>query len=139
MWQLDHEEGWATKNWCFQIVVLEKTLERPLDNRKSNQSILKEIKSEYLLEGLMMKLKLQYLGHLMRRAADSLVKTLMLKKDWGEEEKGETKDEMIVWHHWFNQQESEQTPGDTDWAAKFGMLQSMRSQSLGQDLPTEQQ
>ena len=62
-------------------MVLEKTLEHPLDNRKSNQSILKEINSEYSLEGLMMKLKLQYFGHLMRRAADSLVKTLMLKKD----------------------------------------------------------
>ena len=60
-------------------MVLEKTLEHPLDNRKSNQSILKEINSEYSLEGLMMKLKLQYFGHLMQRA-DSLEKTLMLGK-----------------------------------------------------------
>ena len=54
-----------SKNWCFQIVVLEKTLESPLDSKESNQSILKEINTEYSLEGLMLKLKLQYFGHLM--------------------------------------------------------------------------
>ena len=53
-----------SKNWCFQIV-LEKTLESPLDSKESNQSILKEINTEYSLEGLMLKLKLQYFGHLM--------------------------------------------------------------------------
>ena len=58
-------------------MVLEKTLESPLPARRSNQSILKEISLEYSLEGLMLKLKLQYSGHLMRRA-DSLEKTLML-------------------------------------------------------------
>ena len=57
---------------------LEKTLESPLDTRRSNQSILKEISPEYSLEGLMLKLKLQYFGHLMR--TDSLEKTLMLGK-----------------------------------------------------------
>ena len=79
MWELDCEEGWALKNWCFWTVVLEETLESPLDARRSNQSILKEIGPEYSLEGLMLKLKLQYFGHLMRRA-DSLEKTLMLGK-----------------------------------------------------------
>ena len=59
--------------------MLEKTLESPLDSRRSNQSILKEISPEYSLEGLMLKLKLQYFGHMMRRA-DSLEKTLMLEK-----------------------------------------------------------
>ena len=78
MWELDHKEGWVLKNWCFQTVVLEKTVESPLD-RRSNQSILKEINTEYSLEGLMPKLKLQYFGHLMRRA-NSLEKTLMLGK-----------------------------------------------------------
>ena len=75
MWELDHKEGQALKNWCFQTVVLEKILE----TRRSNQSILKEISPEYSLEGLMLKLKLQYFGHLMQRA-DSLEKTLMLGK-----------------------------------------------------------
>ena len=60
-------------------MVLEKTLESPLDSRRSNQSILKEINPEYSLEGLMLNLKLQYLGHLMGRV-DSLEKTLMLGK-----------------------------------------------------------
>ena len=77
MWELDHKEGWALKNWYFRIVVLEKSLESPLDckeikpvNPKGNQP---------WMEGLMLKLKLQYFGHLMWRA-DSLEKTLMLGK-----------------------------------------------------------
>ena len=64
--------------------------------RRSNQSTLKEINSEYSLEGLM--LKLQYFGHLMQRA-NSLEKTPMLGKDWGQEEKGTTEEEMAGWHH----------------------------------------
>ena len=60
MWELDYKESWVPKNWCFWSVVLEKTLESPLDWRRSNQSILKEISPEYSLEGLMLKLKLQY-------------------------------------------------------------------------------
>ena len=74
IWELDHTEGWEPKNWFFWAVVLEKTLETV---RRWNQSILKEIKSEYSLEGLM--LKLQYFGHLVWRT-DSLEKTLMLGK-----------------------------------------------------------
>ena len=60
MWELGHKEDWALKNWCFWIVVLEKTLESPLDS--------KEIKPDHLLEGLLLKLKLHYFGRLMRRA-----------------------------------------------------------------------
>ena len=78
MWKLDHKEVWEPQNWCFWTVVLEKTLESPLDRRLS-QSILKEIGLEYSLEGLMLKLKLQYFGHLMWRT-DSLEKSLMLVK-----------------------------------------------------------
>ena len=74
-------------------MVLEKVLESPLETaRRSNQSILKETSPGCSLEGLMMRLKIQYFGHLMRRA-DSLEKTLMLR-DWGQEEKGSTEDEM---------------------------------------------
>ena len=64
---------------------------------RSNQSILKEISPEYSLEGLMLNLKLQYFGHLMRRV-DSLEKT-DAGRDWGQEEKGTTEDEMAGWHH----------------------------------------
>ena len=66
IWELDHKES-LPKNWCFWTVVLEKTLESPLDARRSTQSILKEITPEYSLEGLMLKLKLQYFGYLMGR------------------------------------------------------------------------
>ena len=76
MWELDCEESWAPKNWCFWTVVLEKTLESPWTARRSNQSILKEISPGCSLKGLI-KLKLQYFGHLMWRV-DSLEKTLML-------------------------------------------------------------
>ena len=79
MWELDYKESWVLKNWCFSTVVLEKTLDSPLDCRRSNQSILKEISPEYSLEVLMLKLKLQYFGHLMR-STDSFQKTPMLGK-----------------------------------------------------------
>ena len=75
----DYKESWVLKNWCFWTVVLEKTLESHLDSKEINQSVLKEISPEYSLEGLMLKLKLQYFGHLMWRT-DSLGKTLMLGK-----------------------------------------------------------
>ena len=87
MWELHCKESWVPKNWCFWPVVLEETLEIPWTARRSNQSILKEISPEYSLEGLMLKLKLQYFGHLMRRA-DSLEKTLMLGGIEGRRKRG---------------------------------------------------
>ena len=78
-------------------MVLEKTLECPLDCKAINQSILKEISPGCSLEGLMLKLKLQYFGHLIR-TADSLEKT-DAGRDWGQEEKWMTEDEMTGWHH----------------------------------------
>ena len=77
----------------------------PWTPRRSNQSILKEISPEYSLEGLMLKLKLQYFGHLMRRS-DSLEKTLMLER-LRLEEKGTTEDKMVGWHHRLNGREFE--------------------------------
>ena len=76
---MDCEDSWVPKNWCFWPVVLEKTLESPLDCKESNQSILKEISPRCSLEGLMLKVKLQYFGHLMW-SADSFEKILMLGK-----------------------------------------------------------
>ena len=87
MWELEYKESWVLTNWCFWTVVLEKTLERPWTARRSNQSILKEISPKYSLEGLMLKLKLQYFGHLMQRV-DSLEKTLMLGKIEGRRRRG---------------------------------------------------
>ena len=88
MWDLDHKEGLALKTWCFQTVALEKTLESPLDCKEIKPvHPKKEINPEYSLEGLMLKLKLQYFGHLMQRA-DSLEKTLMLGKIEGRRRRG---------------------------------------------------
>ena len=79
MWELDHEEGWVPKNWCFWIVVLEKTLKSPLHWKEIKPVNPKEINPEYSLEGLMLQLKLQYFGHLMG-SAHLLEKILMLGK-----------------------------------------------------------
>ena len=73
------KESWVPKNWCFWTVLLEKTLESPLDCKEIQSVNPKEISHGYSLEGPMLKLKLQYFGHLMRRA-DSFEKTLMLRK-----------------------------------------------------------
>ena len=87
MWELECEESWVPKNWCFWTVVLEKTLESPWTARRSNQSILKEISLGCSLEWLMLKLKLRYFGHLMRRV-DSLENTLMLGGIGGRRRRG---------------------------------------------------
>ena len=71
MWELDCKKVWALKKWCFQIVMLEKPLESPLDNKEIKTVNPKEISPEYSLKGLMLKLKLQCFGHLMQRT-DSL-------------------------------------------------------------------
>ena len=81
------KEGWVPKNWCFWTVVLEKILESPLGYRRSIQSILSEIRPEYSLEGLMLKLKLQYFHHLMWKP-DSLEKTLILGNIEGKRRRG---------------------------------------------------
>ena len=85
--EVDYKENWAQKNWCFWTVVLEKTLESPLDCKEIQPVHPKEISPEYSLEGLMLKLKVQYFGHLMRRT-DSLEKTLMLGKIEGRRRRG---------------------------------------------------
>ena len=95
----------AFELWCW------RRLSRvPLTARTSNQSMLTETNSAYSLERLMLKLKLQCFGHLLQRT-DSLEKT-DAGKDWGQEEKRATEDEVVGWHHQLNGHEFEQTPGD---------------------------
>ena len=93
--------------WCWK-----RLLRVPWTARRSNQSILKEISPGYSLEGLMLKLKLQYFGHLMRRA--DLLEKILLLGDWGQEEKGMTEDEMVGWHNRLNGHEFGWTPGVGD-------------------------
>ena len=96
----------AFELWCWR-----RFMRVPWTARRSNQSILKEISPKCSLEGLMLKLKLQYFGRMMRRA-DSLEKDCDAEKDWRQEEKGTTGDEMVGWHHWLNGHESEQALAD---------------------------
>ena len=112
MWELDHKEGWALKIDDFELWCLRRLLRVPWTAKKSNQSILKEINPDYSLEGLMLKLKLQYFGHLMRRA-DFLEKTLMLGKIEGRRRRG-NRGWDGWWHHWLNAHEFEQAPGERE-------------------------
>ena len=92
MKKAEHRRIDAFELWCWR-----RLLRVPWTARRSNQSILKEISPGCSLEGLMQKLKLQYFGHLMQRV-DSLEKT-DAERDWGQEKKGTTEDEMAGWHH----------------------------------------
>ena len=99
-WTIKKAEHWridAFELWCWR-----RLLRVSWSARRFNQSILKEISPEYSLEGLMLKLKLHYFGHLMWRAEDSDA-----GKDWRQEKKGTTEDEMVGWPHWFNGHECE--------------------------------
>ena len=113
MWESDHKEGWEPKNWCFWTVVLEKTLESPLDckeikqvNHKGNQSWIFTGRTDAEAEAPVFwphDIKSWFTG-----------KDPDAGKDWRQEEKGMTEDEMVGWHHWLNGHESEQAPGVGD-------------------------
>ena len=107
MWELHHKEGWAPKNWCFWIVVVEKTLESPLDckeiqpvNPKGNQHCIFIGRTEAEAPIFWPNAK----SWLIRKDSDA-------GKDWRQEEKGATEDMMIGWHYRLNGHEFEQTPG----------------------------
>ena len=97
----------AFELWCWR-----RLMRVPWTARRSNQSILEDISPGCSLEGLMLKLKLQYFGHLIR-GVDSLEKT-NAGRDWGQEEKGMAEDEMAGWHYWLDGHEFEWTPGVGD-------------------------
>ena len=131
MWELDCEESWVLKNWCFWTVVLKKTLENPLDSsRRSNQSILKEISPEYSLEGLILKLKLQYFGHLVWNLTH-------WKRPWcWKRLKAEGEGDNREWDCWMASltQCTWVWIGSRSWwwTGKPSMLQSMGLQRVGQ-------
>ena len=117
-------ENWTIKKaecqriYAFELWCWRRLLRVSCTSRRSNQSILKEINLEYSLEGLMLKLKLQYFGHMMLRT-ESLKKTLTLgkiegrrRRGWQDEMVGWHHQLMVGWHHQLNRRESEQAPGD---------------------------
>ena len=111
MWELDHKEGWAPKNWCFWTVLLEKTIARPLDS-KEIKPVNPKGKECWIFIG--------------RTDAEALIlwppdakswhfgKDTDAGKDWRQEEKGTTENEMVGWHHWLNGHEFERVPGDVE-------------------------
>ena len=129
-------EGWLPKTDVFKLWCCRRLLRTPWTARRSNQSILKEISPEYSLEGLMLKLMLQYSGHLMQRTA-SLEKTLMLRNTMGRKRRETTEDEMVGWHL-HNERECEQTPGDSEGQESLVHC-SPWFHEVRHDLATEQQ
>ena len=113
MWELDCEEGWAPKNWCFWTMVLDKTLESPLDCKEIQPVHPKGVQSWVFIgrTGAKAETPILWPPH-----AKSWVigKDSDAGKDWGQEEKGTTEDEMAGWHHWLDGRESEWTPGVGD-------------------------
>ena len=111
IWDLDHKESWGPKNWCIRTMVLEKTLESPLDskeikrvNPKGNQPSLFPGRTDAEARVLWPP----DVNHwLTGKDPDA-------GKDWGQEEKGATEDEMVGWHPWLNGHEFEQTPADSE-------------------------
>ena len=136
MWELDYKESWRLKNWCFWTVVLEKTLESPLD--------LEEIQPVHPKGD-------QFLVFLGRTDVETETAILWppdakswliwkypyAGKDWGQEEKRTTEDEMVAWHHWLNGHEFEWTHGSWWWTGRPGVLWFMGSQRVGHDWKTE--
>ena len=111
MWELDYKESWASQNWCFWTVVLEKTLESPLDCKgiklvhpKGDQSWVFIGRTDVEAETLIVQPP-DAKNQLIQKDPDA-------GKDWKQEEKGTVEDEMVGWHHRLNGHEFEQTPGD---------------------------
>ena len=110
VWELDHEEGWVLKNWCLWTVVMEKTLESPLDSKELKPVNPKGNQPWIFIGRTVAKAEAPILwppdakSQLTGKGPDA-------GKDWGQEEKGTTEDEMVGWHHWPNGHEFKQTPG----------------------------
>ena len=130
MWELNHKEGWAQKNWCFWTVVLEKTLEGPLDC-KEIQPVHSERDQPW-----------DFFGSNDAKAETPVLwppdaKSWLIGKDsdagrdWAQEEKGTTEDEMAGWHHQLNRYEFEQAPADGEGEGSLLCLQSMGGKEFG--------
>jgi len=136
MWELDCEESWVLKNWCFWTVVLEKTLESPLDCKKikpvhpkGNQSWIFSGRTIAEAEAPILRLP-DVKNRLIGKDPDA-------GKDWRQEEMGITEDEMVGWHHWLDAHEFEQATGVSECPGRPGVMQSMEQRRVGHDWATE--
>ena len=132
---LDHKEDWTPKNWCFELWCWRRLMRVPWTARRSNQSIRKETSPGCSLEGLMLRFKLQYFGHLMR-TADSLEKTLMLGGIGGRRRRGW---QRMRWLDGITDSMDEilSEPGSCWWTGRPGVLRFMGLQRVGHDWVTE--
>ena len=135
MWELGYKESWALKNWCFWTVVLEKTLESPLDcknkpvNPKGNQSWILIGRTDAEAETPILWSP-DAKNWLIWKDPDA-------GRDWSQEEKGTTEDEMVEWHHWFSGHKFEQAQGDGDGQGSL-VCCSPRGRRVGHDWVAEQ-
>ena len=136
MWDLDLIEVWAQKNWYFQTVVLEKTLESLLDCKEIKLVSPKGNQSWIFIGMTNAEAEARTLWSLVRKS-HLIWKEADAKKDWGQEEMEFTENELVGWHHWLNGHESEQTPRELR-TGKPSVLQSLGSQKVGHDLATQQ-
>ena len=113
MWELDHIESWVPKNWCFWTVVLEKTLESPLDSKQIQPVHPKGYQSWIFIGRVVTEAETPILWPPNAKSW-FIGKDSDAGKDWGQEEKGTTEDEMVGWHHQLNEHEFEQVPGVAD-------------------------
>ena len=116
MWELDYKGSWRLKNWCFWTVVLEKTLESPLDCKEIQPVHPKRTQSWVFIGRTDAEAETPILWppDAKNWLTDSLEKDPEAGKDWRQEEKGRTEDEMVGWHHWLNGHEFDQAPGVGD-------------------------
>ena len=139
LWELDHREDWALKKWCFWTVVLERTLESPFNCKEIQPVHPKGDQSWVFIGRKDVEAEIPILWP--PDAKSWLIwKDPDAGKDWGQEEKGTTEDEMVGWHHPLNGQEFEQTLVDGEGQGRqTGMLQSKGLQRVEHDWVTEQQ
>ena len=135
MWELDHKEGWALKNWRFSTVMLQKTLEIQLDS-KEIKSVNPEGNKFWVFVGRTdaeapVLWPPDVNSRLLRKDPDA-------GKDWQQEEEVATEDEMAGWHHWLNGHEFEQTPGDCERQGSLACSSPWGSQRVRHDWVTEQ-
>ena len=134
MWELDHKEGWALMNWCFWNVVLEKTLECPLDSKEIKPVNPKGNKLWMFIGRTDAEAPILWLSD---GKSQLIRKDPNAGKDWRQEEKGMTEDEMVGWCHWLNGHELTQTPGDGDGQRGLACCSPWHRRESGPDWATE--